>query len=88
MSAEPQLRMASCLSLAKSDSIVRCASLESKMRSLQISGAPADDKCLFQAAHGTQGSGHCQDSEAHTLGFKMLQISASLVPLAWVWGVD
>ena len=38
MSAEPSLRMGSCLSLAKSDSIVRCASLESKMRSLNPQG--------------------------------------------------
>ena len=42
VAAEPQLRMASCLSLAKSDSIVRCASLESKLRSLQISGPPGE----------------------------------------------
>ena len=39
MQHEPQLRMSSVLSLAKSDSIVRCASLESKMRSLYQEGA-------------------------------------------------
>ena len=44
MAAEPQLRMASCLSLAKSDSIVRCASLESKLRSLQIAGPSGEHR--------------------------------------------
>lgn len=52
---EPGLRLGSALSLAKSDSIMRCASLESKMRTLYKQGAglswccPHWCKCKRQA---------------------------------------